>query len=432
MSAAAPVGYDALVRHNANFRYVWFGQIISLLGDWFDLIASASLLAVLTKNSFAVGGLFVVRMLAPFVVTPIAGVLADRFNRKYLLIISDLMRGGIVLCFLFVRRPEDAWLLYVITALQLGFSGVYFPARSAILPDLVTQGELGAANALSSATWSVMLAFGAGLGGLAAGQFGVYPSFVLDALTFFVSALLESRIKYTFTPHEDHLGPITLYGLFGNYIEGMRYLRHNLDILFTAMHKGAAALIVSGAFQVISVALAEKVFVIGQQGGTGLGIMFGVVGVGTGIGPIIARYFTGDRDRPMRIAIGLGYALNAIGIAIMIPLANFETVLVGMTLRGIGQGISWVLSSQLLLQLLPNRVRGRVFSTEFAMQVLMNAIGSGVGGYALDIIPGGIPVMLGWMSGLILIPGALWAIWIMLGKATPPDPNVTMVIKKPV
>ena len=83
-----------------------------------------------------------------FLVSPLAGVAADRYNRKRLLILSDLARSLAVFGFLFVRRPQDIWLLYVLTAIQLGISGVFFPTRNAILPDIVSSKSLGAANAL--------------------------------------------------------------------------------------------------------------------------------------------------------------------------------------------------------------------------------------------------------------------------------------------
>src|SRR5262249_52481859 len=153
---------------------------------WFDLIASTSLLAILHQPAAAIGFLLVVRTLAPFIVTPFAGVLVDRYNRKYLLVIMDLLRGAIVMCFLLARRPEDAWLIYLISFRQLALSGVYSPARRALLPDIVSPAELGAANAISAATWSVMLALGAALGGFSSGLFGVYPSFVFDSVTFVV------------------------------------------------------------------------------------------------------------------------------------------------------------------------------------------------------------------------------------------------------
>ena len=178
IATAKPAGYIELVQGNRDFRHLWFGQIISLLGDWFNLIGSAALIAGLTRSGLAVGGLFVVRSLAPFLISPLAGVAADRYNRKHLLILADLTRGVTVLGFLLVRNPGQVWLLYVLTFIQLAIGGLFFPARNAILPDITAAHELGAANALSSTTWSVMLAFGAALGGLATGLWGIYPAFV--------------------------------------------------------------------------------------------------------------------------------------------------------------------------------------------------------------------------------------------------------------
>ena len=103
------VGYVALVRNNKRFRLLWLGQIVSLLGDWFNLIASAALIATLTDSGTAIGSLFVVRMLAPFLISPIAGVFADRYDRKLILIVTDILRGVIVLGFLLVRTADDVW-----------------------------------------------------------------------------------------------------------------------------------------------------------------------------------------------------------------------------------------------------------------------------------------------------------------------------------
>ena len=123
-------GYWALARSNANFRYLWSGQIISLLGDWFNLIASAALIAQLTESGLAVGTLFVVRMLAPVLISPLAGVAADRYNRKHILIVSDIGRFFTAAAFLFIRSPEHVWFVYLLSFLQLGIGGFFFPARS--------------------------------------------------------------------------------------------------------------------------------------------------------------------------------------------------------------------------------------------------------------------------------------------------------------
>ncbi len=411
-----PVGYGPLIRENSNFRYMWFGQIVSLLGDWFNLIASAALIATLSESGLAIGGLFVVRMLAPFLISPIAGVIADRYNRKHILIVTDIGRAVTVFGFLFIREPGQLWLLYVLTAIQLAISGFFFPTRNAILPDIVSPGELGAANALGSATWSVMLALGAALGGLVSGIWGIYPAFAIDALTFLVSAVFIAQIKYQ-PVSELGASDKTIRAALHQYIDGLRYLKHHIDILFIALHKAANALVVAGGFQVVQVAISEQVFVIGEGGGISLGLMFGVVGVGTGIGPILARRFTGDRDRALRLAIIVGYFVNTVGLLMMAPLTNFGVLLVGALLRGVGGGIIWVFSTQLLLQLVPNQIRGRIFATEFAMFSLLAAVGAGVTGGVMDISLGISGVIL-WMAGLTLIPGMLWIGWVVASKRT--------------
>ena len=179
-------GYWQLVRRNADFRFLWSGQVVSLFGDWFNLIASATLVSVLTHSGTAVGALFIVRMLAPFVVSPVAGVIADRYDRRKILITADLARGVVVLGFLLVRDARHLWFLYGLTALQLGISGLFFPARNAILPNIVRRQDLGAANALSSVSWSVMLALGTALGGFVAGALGIYTAFLIDSMSFLI------------------------------------------------------------------------------------------------------------------------------------------------------------------------------------------------------------------------------------------------------
>ena len=83
------MGYWKLVRSNADFRFLWFGQIVSLFGDWFNLIASAALVASLTHSGIAVGTLFIIRMLAPFIISPVAGVVADRYDRRKILMVQS-------------------------------------------------------------------------------------------------------------------------------------------------------------------------------------------------------------------------------------------------------------------------------------------------------------------------------------------------------
>ncbi len=406
---SSTVGYGQLLRSNRNFRYLWLGQLVSLLGDWFNLIASASLIAILTDSGMAIGWLFVVRMLAPFLVSPIAGVIADRYNRKQILIITDIARALVVFCFLFVRDASQVWLLYTLTALQLGISGFFFPTRIAILPDITSKAELGTANTINSITWSVMLALGAALGGLVSGIWGIYSAFIIDGFTFLLSAFFLFQIKLDHVPGLD-ASEKTIGAALEQYLDGLRYLGKQVNILAIALHKPAQALLLFSGIQIAQVAIAEDVFVIGEGGGISLGLMFGITGIGTGIGPVVARYFTGDDDHRLRLTLIIGYLIGGLGLAITAPLTNFGWVLFGTFLRGVGGGIIWVFSTQLLLHLVPGQVRGRIFATEFAMFTLMSAIGAAIAGGTLDSL--GISNMIWVMAGLTLLPASLWAFWL--------------------
>lgn len=407
------VSYRQLVRQNKAFRYLWSGQIVSLLGDWFNLIASASLIAALTQSGAAIGGLFVLRMLAPFLVSPFAGVVADRYNRKTIVIVTDILRGFVVLGLVLVREPQQVWLIYVLTTIQSASQGFFFPAWNSILPDITQPEELGVANALSSATWSVMLAFGAALGGIVSGIVGVYPAFIIDAMTFFLSAAIIFRMPYRSLLSRDSDQSI-LAGI-RQYVDGLSYLRQHIDTFAIAINKGILGLLVIGFYQVVQVTIAEQYFPIGDGGSISLGLMYVSSGIGSGIGPILGRYWARDRGRQLRLAIAIGYACCLFGFLITSTLASFYIVLAGGFLRGIGGGLVWVLGTQLLLQIVPNQVRGRVFSTEFAMYTLFSALSSGTIGVLIDSSLGisGI-LLLG--SGLLVIPILIWSLWIVFGK----------------
>src|SRR5512143_1367822 len=129
--------YLSFLQLRPKFRSLWLAQVISLTGDWFNTIASVIIVNRYAASGLAVGGLFIARSIPPFLLSPVAGVVADRFDRRKVLILSDLLRAGIVISFLWVDRPERLWLLYVLTVLQFSVSSFFEPARAALVPALV-------------------------------------------------------------------------------------------------------------------------------------------------------------------------------------------------------------------------------------------------------------------------------------------------------
>jgi hypothetical protein len=163
------------------------------------------------------------------------------------------------------------------------------------------------------------------------------------------------------------------------------------------------------------VAISGDIFVLGRDGGMGLGLLYGIGGIGTGLGPFLARRFARDRDRPMRNALSVSYIVASVGVLITAGLINFESVLAGMFIRAFGTGIIWVFSTQLLLQLVPDYVRGRVFSVEFALFTLTSAASAALAGWLLDRSALSLGQLLIGTAILSVLAGCLWTGWLVLG-----------------
>ena len=415
-------GYGELLRTSRPFRLLWFAQIASLFGDWFNIIAASTLLAQLTGAGAALGALFAVRMLGSFFASPLAGVLADRYNRKRILIVTDLLRAVVVLGLLLVREPQHVWLLFVLTGVQVGISGVFFPVRVAMLPEVASRRLLGPANALSSATWSTMLALGAAAGGVFAGVFGIAAAFVLDAVTYLISALLLVRMPYP-SNRRHSAGAAAPVGLgatvragIAEYTESLGYLWRHRQVLIVTLQKSFLSFFFTG-FQVASVAIAGIVFPLGHAGGTTVGLLFAAGGVGSGIGPLVVQPFLRGRHRALRAAMLVGYLLMSAALALAAPLASLTWVLIGSAVRSIGAGMVWVFSTQLLLETVPDELRGRIIATEHAAMTLLGAVGSACVGAGLEL--GSLSAVVWMLAALTLVPALHWAAYGVRGSREP-------------
>jgi MFS family permease len=184
-------------------------------------------------------------------------------------------------------------------------------------------------------------------------------------------------------------------------------------MLLIALHKAMLMLFFGSTFQVVQVAIAEELFPVGDKGSLGVGLIFATMGIGTGVSPLVARRFTADREQPLRTAIFAGYLIAAAGLLVAGLLTNVTVVLLGTLFVGLGNGLLWVFSTQLLLRLAPDGIRGRVFASEFAFFSLASAIGAAAAGLALDQ-SSGIASLLRWMATLSLAPAVAWGLWIVL------------------
>jgi MFS family permease len=380
--------YWTLLRNNRNYRNLWLGYVVTQLGDWFNLIATASLIEMLSGSGTAVSYLFLARFLPLFLFAPLAGVLADRYDRRKIMIYSNLIQAAVVLGFLLVRQAADLWLLYLLLVIQFALAALFVPARTAVIPNIVVRRQLVTANALDSLTWSTMLAIGALLGGVATAVLGIQAAFVINALAYAGSTLLLARIAIVSKPDELATPLLTQPSRPGgwfNFLDGLRYLRGERAILGLALIKAGGSL-AWGAINVLEVTFAHRVFPMEGGGEATLGLIYMISGIGTGIGPLLLRRFLGDAPRQMRWAIIIGLCLMTAGITGLALAPTLAWFSVATLVRTLGTGALWVFSAAMLQMAVPDRVRGRVFAFEFAALTLTQSISIYWAGFALDQI----------------------------------------------
>ena len=377
------------------------------MGDWFDTIALYTIVLNLTGSGRAVGLVLVARFVPSFILGSLSGVVADRFRRRSIMIVSDLLRAIVVLGFLLVRRPEQMWLVYALTVLQLVFSTFFEPAKTAAIPSLVAPRELVAANAISSVTWSVMLTLGAAIGGLVTGWFGTDAAFVLDSLTYLASAALIARVR--FPRREPRLKRrLTIKHALGitDTLDGMRYVLKRPRVLALLLVKPAWGL--GGGILALLAVFGEKIFPVGGSTATGIGVLYAARGIGTAIGPLVVRRFSGEMRLDMQRAIGVAFIVGGIFYIAFGRATNFMLALLALLVAHMGGSILWVYSTVLLQRVVEDNFRGRVFAAELALLTLAMAASNYVTGELLDrfqFSPRTVTVGIGL---LFLLPGALW------------------------
>jgi MFS family permease len=410
--------YVLLLRRNVNYRNLWIARVISNLGDWFNLLASAALITQLTGAGTALSYLFLARLLPFFVMSPIAGVFADRYERRAIMIAADILRAITVLGFLLVRSADQIWLIYAVTVAQCVLSSLYTPAHSALISNIVPPEDLVTANALDGFSWSTMFALGALLGGIAASLFGTTVAFLIDSASFILSAVFVLRI------HVNRRAGIGAgghgsQGGFLQYVQGMSYLRSRPFVLGVALAKAAGAL-TWGAVNVMEIPIAQDIFPIMGRGSLTLGLLYCATGLGTGVGPLIVRRWVGRDVGGQLWAILGGLLALSVGILGLGFAPSIGWVLAAGFLRALGSGTVWVFSAAMLQSVVDDDYRGRVFSFEFAILTLAQSISTLWAGIGLDQFGLGVQGVLRWTSLFALLISVVWLLFLFWSRERRP------------
>lgn len=389
-----------LIRTNRNFRFLWFGQVVSQLGDWFNTVAIFALLFELTGSATAVAFMMVLQVLPVAIVGPAAGVIVDRFDRRRIMIAADIIRGTAVLGLVFVKSPDSVWFAYVVTAVMVSASGFFEPARSATVPTIVPRDRLVAANAISTGTWSAMLAVGASLGGLVAATLGRDAAFIINAGSFFLSAAFLWQLQIPDRPDATRASA----GLKG-IAEGLAYMRAHREVAQIAMVKGGWAL-VGGALLLLTV-FGDRIFRIGASSDAGIGILYGARGIGAVAGSLIVSLLA-SRQRNLVRLIGPAYLIAGASYASLAIVPNIWVAAIAVIAAHVFGSILWVSSNVLLQMNVPDEFRGRVFAAElFALAVVQSSV-TYLTATALDTLQWSPHVLAAIVGFSLWLPGLYW------------------------
>ena len=406
------IGYFPLLKQNPSFRNLWYGQVISELGNWVNSIALYALILQLTGSGMAMAAAMMAKLLPMVIISPFAGVVIDRMDRRTVLIASDILRCFTVLCFLIVESREDLWLVYALTLFEVALTGFFEPARSAIIPSIVKKSHLVTANAISGATWSIMLTLGAALGGFVVSLFGVKVAFILDALTYLLSAWFIIKISYPNTKSEEPIKKNNSSGIKG-LLEGGRYLISHPIVLALALLKSGMA--IKGGIMTLVPLFANRLWSDPAAVSVAVGIMFSSRGIGSAIGPILIRKWLGESPKILQGSILAAFFLGSLALLAFSFSKNLWLTSLCIGLSGMFGSIVWVFSTALIHLEADRQFLGRIFGIEMALLTLIMGISNGVVGVAIDGLQMTIQSVILWMSGLYMIPGILWIIFLASG-----------------
>jgi MFS family permease len=417
--------YIQLLRRNRSFRRLWWGQVISELGNWFNFIAGLGLVRMVSHGDPQVTTIMLLARMVPFTLfAPLAGAFVDRWSRRTVMIVSDFARVAVALGFLLVHRPEDLWIAYLCTAL-LSFFGAFFEAaKSAAMPNITGERDLLAGNALMFSSRFLLMSLGAALGGWTATNVGYRAAFIVNAVSFLGSALSVWLIPERETKQlalENDRGAIEKASYWSDIREGWSYI---------IRHAPVAALLLTnilwasggGAVNLILDRLGGIVFV-GQRGISGdsaVAALYFSGGVGLFIGMMIARRVGYYFEFLGKTTGFIGYSLFVQGLlfALIGLMPNLWLACLFLFLGRILLGAEFGVQDTLLMRLVPDKLRGRVLTTDRASELLIWSLSTSFAGWSLRAIT---PQTLTIISGLLsAVSGVVWLVLFTSGRVRLP------------
>jgi MFS family permease len=394
-----------------NFRRLWIGQTISQFGDGLTGLAILITINQLTGSTAAMAAMVIVMAVPQLIFGLISGVFVDRWDRKRIMIVSDVLRGILVLGLVFVQRPQDVWIFYVLGFLQALVGTFFTPARSAMVPTIVERDSLLAANALSQTTQVITGVVGSAAAGVLVGVSGAaWPAFTLDAISFFISAFFIARIS-VLRQVETAVGDVR--AIFGQLWEGLQYL-FSQRLLVGVLVTFAVTMLGLGAVNVLIVPFLVNQLAVPTE-------VLGVIEAAQVIGMVVGSAVVATLAARLKVNQIITAGIMLVGLFVALFGAAQVTGVALLALFFVGLSITPVqaASSTIMQQAVPDEKRGRAGSAMNTVITLASVISMGCAGVLGDAL--GIRQVF-YLAGGITIFAGLLAAMLMRSPAVAPLP----------
>jgi MFS family permease len=370
-----------VLRANKNVRNAFIAENVSVMGDYFTYVALVGLVKDATDSTFLVSLVYAAFVLPSFFLSPLAGPIVDKFDRKKVIILVSLLQATCGIGFLFANESR-IWVAFAAQIAISSLSVVIVPAFGAALPNLVNNDEeLRQANVLFGSSWGAMVFIGSAIGGIFSATFGRTATFAADIATFLICAGLVALIRKPMqekrlVEKKERVRPIA------DMREAFHFAKEN-NVVLALMASKATFAVGAGAVSQLAV-LAIDAFGTGDGGS---GLLLAARGVGASVGPFLLMRFV--RGNMPRLLFVCGLASLVWSVLYLFASASqslwIAAILIGVA--HLGGGAQWMMSNYGLQIVTPDYIRGRVLAGDMGFATLVMGLSSLLTGVLGEIFP---------------------------------------------
>ncbi|AUJ61247.1 MULTISPECIES: MFS transporter [Bacillus amyloliquefaciens group] len=395
-----------LFKKNLNFRYIWFAQSGSTLGDWFNQVAITQTVLMLTNSPAAVGMLLLCRSLPVVFLGPILSPLVDKWPKKVIMIATDILRALLVLSFIGAIVYNNVYVLYINSFLFGVISVLFNPTKQALLPLIVNRKDLPEANAFMSSTDAIVNIIGAVLGGIVSTVFSPITCFLVNSLSFLWSAYYVFKIKY----QENKKSDIQNQPYIQLLKEGLLESNQNILIRYVILI-GLTWGLVGGGYYILIPFLGNNIY---HLGAVGIGALYAIDGLGILLGTYIVKKIIKNNFKRALFSFGISYSVQSMLFVLLTHSTVFYLGSLFLFLMRVCGGVIIPLSNYFVQMGTTDEIRGRVFSLYNSTYMGVMQISYFISGYAYEKYS--VPIV-GAIGGMVsMLCGLIWLLQVMKGK----------------